>query len=292
MGKQAMGCFAYNMFNRTDTLLLGLVYPQKPLCLSKTLALVKFHHLGAGQNASVAVMSYSGYDIEDAIVMNKASLDRGFGRCYVFRRNAIEMKEYENNTSDQLAPPQVPKLGEGKTFQGGQVRSSLLSEDGLCRVGEKLEDQFIIANKIVPTNTTDKFGFESDVKYRPAPVSYNSPVAAYVDRVILTQNNDGCKIFKVVTRQTRRPEPGDKFASRHGQKGVVGLIVGEEDMPFSESGWKPDLIMNPHGFPSRMTVGKMLELIGSKAACMEGKFANGSAFGGTPAEEIYQTLIR
>merc|ERR1719379_2597887 len=102
MGKQAMGCIAMNQFNRADTLLLGLTYPMKPLCTSKTLNLVNFHHLGAGQNASVAVMSYSGYDIEDAIVMNKASLDRGFGRCFVMRRNRIDMKEYENNTSDRI----------------------------------------------------------------------------------------------------------------------------------------------------------------------------------------------
>lgn len=90
MGKQAMGCVAVNHFTRADTLIAGLVYPQKPLCTSKTLNLVRFHHLGAGQNASVAVMSYSGYDIEDAIVMNRSSLDRGFGRCFVMRRQPVD----------------------------------------------------------------------------------------------------------------------------------------------------------------------------------------------------------
>lgn len=162
----------------------------------------------------------------------------------------------------------------------------------MVRVAEKVEDGFFLANKISPVETKESFLSEVDCKYRSTPVTYNNSVSSYVDRVILMQDEQGEAMYKILTRQTRRPEQGDKFASRHGQKGVVGLIVPEEDMPFSETGWKPDLIMNPHGFPSRMTVGKMLELIGSKAAVMDGVFADGSAFGGTPADEIYTTLIR
>merc|ERR1719191_1669137 len=105
MGKQAMGCIAMNQFTRTDTLLLGLVYPQKPLCTSKTLNLVNFHHMGAGQNASVAVMSYSGYDIEDAIILNKGSIDRGFGRCFVMRRNTVALQTFPNGARERFAPP-------------------------------------------------------------------------------------------------------------------------------------------------------------------------------------------
>lgn len=102
------------------------------------------------------------------------------------------------------------------------------------------------------------------------------PSQEYVDRVIMTSNTDNERIYKIMYRDSRRPELGDKFASRHGQKGVVGLIVNQEDMPFSETGWCPDIIMNPHGFPSRMTVGKMFECIGSKAAAMEGTYCDGS----------------
>eukprot|EP00929_Paragymnodinium_shiwhaense_P118575 TRINITY_DN90492_c0_g1_i1.p1 TRINITY_DN90492_c0_g1~~TRINITY_DN90492_c0_g1_i1.p1 ORF type:complete len:1191 (-),score=260.04 TRINITY_DN90492_c0_g1_i1:192-3764(-) len=295
MGKQAMGAIAMNQFNRTDTLLLGVTYPHKPLCTSKTLNLVNFHHLGAGQNASVAIMSYSGYDIEDAIIMSRAALDRGFGRCHVMRRTMIPLQSYDSGLKDMVAPPPSATSDPNEKRRGGREntrRYSALEEDGIVRVGEKLEDDFVIANKITPADTKEIMMSEADAKYRSTPVRYNNPVSSYVDRVILTMDQRGMTVYKVVTRQTRRPEPGDKFASRHGQKGVVGLIVNEEDMPFSEKGWRPDLIMNPHGFPSRMTVGKMLELIGSKAAVMEGIFANGSAFVNTPADDIYATLIK
>jgi len=293
MGKQAMGCIAMNQFNRADTLLLGLTYPQKPLCTSKTLNLVKFHHLGAGQNASVAVMSYSGYDIEDAIVMNRAALDRGFGRCHVMRRTLVPMAVYQNGARDVLAPPPVTDPNDKRGGARSQnARYSVLGEDGMVRPGEKVEDGFILAHKVSPIETRELVRMDGEANYKATPVCYKNPVSSYVDRVILTTDTDGMQIYKIITRQTRRPEIGDKFASRHGQKGVVGLVVGEEDMPFSETGWRPDLIMNPHGFPSRMTIGKMLELIGGKAAVMEGMFSNGSAFENTPASEIYRTLIK
>jgi DNA-directed RNA polymerase III subunit RPC2 len=237
-------------------------------------------------------MSYSGYDIEDAVIMNRASLDRGFGRCHVMNTHKVPMQIYENGLQDLLAPPDS---GNNLTGRSGRVRDnrrlSALGEEGLVGVGEKVEDDFIMANRISPVDTKDTMIAEQDRKFRSNPVCYNSPAPAYVDRVIKTQDEKG-DLLKIITRQTRRPEIGDKFASRHGQKGVVGLIVPEDDMPFAESGWKPDLIMNPHGFPSRMTVGKMLELIASKAAVLDGIFADGTAFGGTPKNEIYETLIR
>jgi len=291
MGKQAMGCIAMNQFTRSDTLLLGLVYPEKPLCTSKTLNLVNFHHLGAGQNASVAVMSYSGYDIEDAIIMNRAALDRGFGRCFVMRRQSVQMVPHSDGSTDLLAPPQKGDSKDGPK-RGRNKKQSGLDDDGMIRPAEKVEDGYCLANKITPVDTKgvqELLGNEA--KYKATPVNYKNPVSSYIDRVLLTTDAEGMKVYKIITRQTRRPEVGDKFASRHGQKGVVGLIVPEQDLPFSETGWRPDLIMNPHGFPSRMTVGKMLECVGSKAAVMEGTFANGSAFGGTPAQEIYRTLI-
>eukprot|EP00920_Eleutheroschizon_duboscqi_P007227 GHVT01016600.1.p1 GENE.GHVT01016600.1~~GHVT01016600.1.p1 ORF type:complete len:357 (-),score=90.66 GHVT01016600.1:846-1916(-) len=129
------------------------------------------------------------------------------------------------------------------------------------------------------------------LSYRPSPVRYRSCVPSLVDRVILTETWEGNRLYKVVMRQTRIPELGDKLSSRHGQKGVVGLIVPQEDLPFAETGWCPDLVMNPHGFPSRMTVGKMLELVAGKSALLDGRLKYGTAFGGTKTEEIAKTLL-
>ena len=104
------------------------------------------------------------------------------------------------------------------------------------------------------------------------PSEYKGHKPMIIDRMVLTSNEEHPIIIKTILRQTRTPEYGDKLSSRHGQKGVCGLIVNEEDVPFSEAGWRPDLIMNPHGYPSRMTVGKLMELLGSKAAAFDGKF--------------------
>eukprot|EP00392_Amoebophrya_sp_AT5.2_P009183 g9211.t1 len=181
--------------------------------------------------------------------------------------------------------------------------------DGIVFPGAVVRDNDVILNKHVPdpkliSNLGEQPLFSNGAAnalnavnselLREHPLCHKMPVESkdIVDRVLITHNDQHLRIYKIMYRDTRRPELGDKFASRHGQKGVVGLIVPQEDMPFSESGWCPDLIMNPHGFPSRMTVGKMLECIGSKAAALEGTFCDGSAFGGTPPALIYETLIR
>eukprot|EP00898_Chlorokybus_atmophyticus_P001524 jgi/Chlat1/2372/Chrsp17S02643 len=285
MGKQAMGNIAYNQLERMDTLLYLLVYPQRPLLTTKTIELISFDKLGAGQNATVAVMSYSGYDIEDAIVMNQASLDRGFGRCIVLRKYGTVVKKYANRTQDRIVAPPAPASGPGAVGRNASAgRFHLLDRDGIAAVGELIRPGDVYVNKQIPSNTRDPISNPAampDSFYKPAPQSYKGPPGetAVVDKVLLTSNDENHFIIKALVRHTRRPEVGDKFSSRHGQKGVCGTIVKQEDFPFSELGICPDLIMNPHGFPSRMTVGKMIELLGSKAGVCSGKFHYGTAFG-------------
>ena len=280
MGKQAMGGIAFNQLVRMDTLLYLMVYPQKPLLTTKTIELIKYDQLGGGQNATVAVMCYSGYDIEDAIVMNKSSLDRGFGRCIVLKKFGCSVRRYANRMADRIANPH-----EDGERRGGD-KLSRLDSDGIASVGQKIRNGDVYVNKQMPVNTRDAidttFGGVPETRdfYRDTPLVYKGPQTedAVVDQVLLTCNEDDYLVIKALIRQTRRPEVGDKFSSRHGQKGVCGIIVNQEDMPFSERGICPDLIMNPHGFPSRMTVGKMLELVGSKAAVLTGKPQYGTAF--------------
>ncbi|TFL07260.1 beta and beta-prime subunits of DNA dependent RNA-polymerase [Pterulicium gracile] len=288
MGKQAIGAIGYNQFNRIDTLLYLSVYPQQPMVKTKTIELVGYDKLPAGQNATVAVMSYSGYDIEDALILNKASLDRGYGRCQVLRKNATLIRKYPNGTYDRLADAPKDEY-TGQT----QKKYDIVQLDGLAGVGERVDPGDVYVNKQSPTNANDNTfnGQAASVPFKNAPLTYKSPVAGNIDQILITDTENDQTLIKVLIRQTRRPELGDKFSSRHGQKGVCGLIVNQEDMPFNDQGIVPDTIMNPHGFPSRMTVGKMIELLAGKAGVLSGKLQYGTAFGGSKVEDMSRILI-
>mmetsp|Transcript_12576 Transcript_12576/g.38842 ORF Transcript_12576/g.38842 Transcript_12576/m.38842 type:complete len:1045 (-) Transcript_12576:245-3379(-) len=292
-GKQAMGSVASNQYERMDSLLYLLLYPQRPIVKSRVLDLISYDSLPGGCNGILAVMSYSGYDIEDAIVLNKASLDRGLMRCLVSKRHQASIRRYANGASDRTrGPPSATSFIKG-VDDTRYKRYSSLDEDGICRVGEKLNDQSIVINREVPAEDRDlQFLLQargtsshvnpsllSPTSYKSHPCMYKAPTSSVVDRVLLTANETDQFLVKVMLRQCRRPEIGDKFASRHGQKGVCGAIISQEDMPFSNAGVCPDVIMNPHGFPSRMTVGKIIELVAGKAAVCTGRQAYGTAFG-------------
>ena len=257
-----------------------MLYPQKPLCSTRTIELIKYDKLPAGQNATVAVMSYSGYDIEDALVMNKASCDRGFGRRQVYKKVSMPLKSYGNGASDRLADrdPNNPKHRK-------------IGKDGLVEVGEKLDagDSYML--KESPQNQFQSIP-ASQQKWSQAHMSYKLPDPAYADKVMISTNEGNQTLVKILTRQTRRPEIGDKFSSRHGQKGVVGTLVEQADMPFTDLGICPDIIMNPHGFPSRMTVGKMIELLSGKAGVLSGVQQYGTCFGGSKVEDMGELLLK
>lgn len=289
MGKQAMGTVSMNQYARMDGLIYTLIYPQKPMVKTRTLDLVNFDNVPGGQNACIAVMSYSGYDIEDAVILNKASIDRGFGRCMVLRKHQTSIRRYANGTMDRTCgPPEASGFTDGEQDKRF-IKYKAIDKDGICRVGELLDSGSMMVNKESPMDISSNIGggdfgigggiSMTQVQYKPSGMSYRGGAPSYVDKVLITSNENEQFLIKVMLRQVRRPEVGDKFSSRHGQKGVCGLIVPQADMPFNEFGHPPDLIMNPHGFPSRMTVGKLLELLVGKAGVYEGRQAYGSAFG-------------
>nr|QBH67447.1 DNA-directed RNA polymerase subunit beta [Ustilago esculenta] len=295
MGKQAQGAIAYNQLLRIDTLLYLMLYPQEPMVKTRTIELIGYDKLPAGQNAMVAVMSFSGYDIEDALLLNKASLDRGFGRSQTMKKSSTVIRKYPNGTHDRLADAPVDE-GTGKRPK----RYDILEADGIAGVGERVEQGDIYVNKQTPVNANDNSSAAimigasnaaASVAYKSAPLSYKPPVSGYIDQVLITDTDSDQTLIKALIRQTRRPELGDKFSSRHGQKGVCGLIVQQEDMPFSDQGINPDIIMNPHGFPSRMTVGKMIELLSGKAGVIRGTLEYGTAFGGSKVEDMSRILV-
>lgn len=313
MGKQAMGSVATNQYERMDSLLYSLIYPQKPMVKSRILDLIHFDALPGGCNATLAVMSCSGYDIEDAIVLNRNSLDRGFLRCLAIKKHQASIRRYANGTHDRtVGPPPLSSFIRGSN-DARYKRYSSLDSDGICRVGERLNEQSIMINREMPVDDRDpisnrdsnhsgglwassKTASQVTAKFKSHPSTYKAPASCVVDRVLLTANETDQFLVKVLVRQCRRPEIGDKFASRHGQKGVCGSIISQEDMPFSDTGMYPDVIMNPHGFPSRMTVGKIIELVTGKAAALAGRQAYGTAFGETTcsadhAKQASQTLV-
>lgn len=315
MGKQAMGFIGYNHYKRFDTLLYILTYSQKPMVKSKTIELINFEKLPAGQNAIIAVMSFSGYDIEDALVLNKNSIDRGFGRCEVYKNHTTSLKRYSDGSFDRIVRSNKPNKKDKENNNKEKIendknivddkkvlenpkgeekqekitvhsylehREALLDLDGIAGPGQRIFDGQIYVNMQSPT------GIPGDYKF--SGPSYKGKNPSYIDKVIITRSGEDNFMIKTLLRQTRRPEIGDKFSSRHGQKGVVGLIVPQEDMPFSESGITPDIIMNPHGFPSRMTVGKIIELIAGKTALLTGDLRYGTAFCDAKIEEIENIL--
>jgi DNA-directed RNA polymerase III subunit RPC2 len=262
-------------------------------------------------------MSYSGYDIEDAVVLNKASMDRGFGRCAVLKRQVTLCKTYLQE-HDFLESPLREAAGVGTENLAARQAEAAgtpfapnpklnnVDIDGLAYVGAKLNYSDIVVNRHVPANAGDPMSSlsargigagpnpaQSASKPKPEPLSYKGKNTGYIDKIILTNTEDEKQqiLLKVLTRETRRPELGDKFSSRHGQKGVVGLIVNQEDMPFSDNGTCPDIIMNPHGFPSRMTVGKLLELVSGKVGVLHGKIGDSTVFGGDKIEDMSRQLI-
>ena len=230
-----------------------MVYPQSPMVKTRVIDLIHFDDLPAGQNAIVAVMSYSGYDIEDAVVLNKASVDRGYGRCIVLKKFMTSLKSYPNSTRDRV---REMADGDGAMMLENQKKKlSSLEVDGICAVGGQVAPGSTLVRKEMPKNTTDtqirNFDDPShEQEYSDSHLKYKSPEGGpdgVVDKVLVTKNKDDTTLIKVLMRQVRRPELGDKFSSRHGQKGVVGIIVPQENMPFNDQGICPDMIMNPHG---------------------------------------------
>jgi DNA-directed RNA polymerase III subunit RPC2 len=158
MAKQAMGCISLNMYERMDGLLYSLVYPQKPMVKSRTLDLVNFDQIPGGQNSCIAVMSYSGYDIEDAVVVNKSSIDRGWGRCMVLRKDQTSVKRYANGTMDRtVGPPDASEFPSGEYYSRYKKYQGI-DHDGICLVGEEMDDGSVMVNMECPSDTTTNIG--------------------------------------------------------------------------------------------------------------------------------------
>lgn len=270
MGKQAMGIYASNFRNRPDTISNILFYPQKPLVSNQSSKRIGFEALPAGCNVVVAIACYSGYNQEDSIIVNQSSIDRGLFRSMSYRTSKEEEKKSNLNGDETFEYPQ-----SRCTFKMRRTGAyNKLDEDGLVSPGSRVVESDVIIGKTSPY--VDEA--HPELTRQDHSVALRKNEIGVVDQVMLSTNEDGLRFAKVKVRQERTPEIGDKLSSRHGQKGTMGMTYKEHDMPYTAAGIKPDLIINPHCIPSRMTVGQLLEMLQGKVCATDGTEGDSTPF--------------
>ncbi|MCG2879834.1 MAG: DNA-directed RNA polymerase subunit B [Vulcanisaeta sp.] len=288
MAKQSLGFPAANYRFRLDSRGHLLIYPERPLVITRGIELNGYLRRPAGQNAVVALLTYTGYNMEDAVILNKASIERGMYRSVFYRTYETEQMRYPGGEEDRIEIPSP----EVKGYKGPEAYAHL-DEDGIVPPEVFVSGGEVLIGKTSPPRF---YGVYTETVLpsarRDSSITVRRGERGIVDSVLITETNEGYKLVKVKVRELRIPELGDKFASRHGQKGVTGMIIPMEDMPFTEDGITPDIIVNPHALPSRMTVGQLLESMAGKIAALRGVMIDATPFEGVTEEELRDLLIR
>ena len=285
MGKQAMGVYATNYDQRMDKTAYVLNYPTRPLVDTRIMNFLHLNQIPSGTQIHVAIMTHTGYNQEDSVLINRASIDRGLFLATIYH---TEKDEDKNIIRDEIIRCK-PDPSKTKGIKFGNYDK--LNSDGFIPVNERVENRDVIIAKIVPIkeNRNDP---TKTIKYEDQSKTFRTTEDSYVDKNFTGRNGDGYNFAKVRMRVLRKPTFGDKFSSRHGQKGTAGNIIEECDMPFTKSGLRPDIIINPHAIPSRMTIGQLKETLLGKVLLELGMFGDGTSFGNLDIKTISEELLK
>ena len=275
MGKQAMGLFAQNYKERFDALAHLLMYPNIPLVSPRMSKYYGAYSMPSGRNIVVAIMTYTGYNQEDSIMINRGSLDRGLFQSVFFRTYKDEEKKNQSSGEEERFGRPDPELT--KQLRNGNYGK--LGEDGFIPENTFVNSDDILVGKIVPLRVPTGMVLPAGAKrFRDVSRTPRNNESGFVDKIFKNRNGEGYSFVKIRMRELRTPEIGDKFSSRHGQKGTVGMILEPEDMPQTASGIIPDIIINPHCIPSRMTIAQLMETLLGKIGCHTGCLGDGTPF--------------
>jgi DNA-directed RNA polymerase subunit B' len=282
---QGLGIYTTNYNLRIDSDVSIMHYPQKPVVDTAIYDNVKFDSHPVGQNVVIAVMTSEGYNMDDAIIFNKDSVNLGLFRSTFFKPYSCEELRYSGE-KDEITRLPNPDKGVTK-LRGMEEDYSKLEDDGIIYPEAQIYPNSVLVGKVSPPRFsmgTEEFRMEMREKNDSSVACERE--TGKVDSVILTESDEGNKFVNIRLRQARTPEIGDKFATRHGQKGVIGMLVPKKDMPFTSEGIFPDVIFSPHSIPSRMTVGQLIEIIAGKVGALDGRHIDGTIFTGESEKDL------
>jgi DNA-directed RNA polymerase II subunit RPB2 len=285
-GKQAMGVYVTNYENRMDKTAYVLNYPMRPLVDTRIMNLIQLNKIPSGTQVIVAIMTHTGYNQEDSLLINKGSIDRGMALTTVYHTEKDEDKQKINGDEEIRCKPDSTKTKGMKFGNYNKVNSKgVIPENTLVENGD------IIIAKVTPIKE-NRNDHTKVIKYEDQSKKYKTVEETYIDKNYIDRNGEGYNFAKVRLRTVRKPVIGDKFSSRHGQKGTVGNIIPECDMPFTSKGVKPDIIINPHAIPSRMTIGQLKETVLGKVLVELGLFGDGTSYGEFDIADICKELLK
>ena len=282
--KQAMGMYVTNFDTRMDKTAYVLSNPARPMVDTRIMDMIHINKIPSGFNAVVAIMTHTGYNQEDSLLFNKGSIDRGLFQATIYHTEKDEDKQKINGDEEIRCKPD-PNKTKGMKF----ANYNKVNGRGVIPENTLVENRDIIISKITPIKE-NRNDHTKVIKYEDQSRVYRTDEPTYVDKNYIDRNGDGYNFAKVRIRAVRKPVIGDKFSSRSGQKGTIGNIIPEQDMPFTRSGIKPDLILNPHAIPSRMTIAQLKETILGKTLIELGLFGDGTSFGELDVKTICQKL--